>query len=210
MTIDHGIGPPAGTAFFGTRVESTPGPSPRRGEPAARERAPGAGDRGRFGRLGRLFERRGREWAEAVRMHQDIRRLDRLTNRLDAVAADLEPVKQYPPYPIDEPRRAEAIRRFNGVAAHVAVLLGRERAGEVPVLSEASTTEEVQAALDGLARAREAVDRRRDELAQELRERAGVREPEVIAHSSDLGAQLAAVGTDGLAGGLDGEIREIG
>ncbi|MGE0552361.1 MAG: hypothetical protein AB7R55_02915 [Gemmatimonadales bacterium] len=109
-------------------------------------------------------------------------------------------MKLYPPYPLDEPRRAEAIRLFNGVAREVAKLVGHEvPTGLVPLGPEA-TTEEAELAVTDLGRVGEALAGRRAELARQYASGTGG-DAELLAQaaSGSIGRQLAAAGPTGLA-----------
>jgi hypothetical protein len=140
-----------------------PSPAPAKLHPSesASSKSVGAGDVGRFGDLGRLYEARGREWAEAVRIRQLDRRLSKIDERIGALLEELNQVKLYPPYPADEPRRAAAIRQFNGVAAEVARLAPERQLSKLP---DNASTEVATAALERLQQTRLAVEQRRQEL----------------------------------------------
>jgi hypothetical protein len=125
-----------------------------------------AGDVGRFGDLGRLWESRGRAWAEAVRIHQLDRRLGRFAEQVSETQHQLEQVKLYPPYPIDEPRRARAIRQFNGLVAEARRLI---HADVSPAeLGDRATTGEAEAAVVALGRVGGRVAGERASLADKL------------------------------------------
>jgi hypothetical protein len=103
---------------------------------------------------------------------------------------ELDQVKLYPPYPIDEPRRAAAIRQFNGVAAEVARLVPAE---QLRALTEHASVAEASTALDGLEQARDAIARRRITLELRITD-AGSNPDEAAARSQALRAELQQTG----------------
>jgi hypothetical protein len=117
---------------------------------------------GRFGALGRLFESRGREWADALQLRQRDRKLGRFTEKLQTLRDRLEQVKLYPPYPLDESKRAAAIRQFNGVAEEAARLVARGTDGiDLGSLAPDAPTADVERAIDALAQLQAAIAERR-------------------------------------------------
>lgn len=147
ITDGHGINValPGVTGKSAVVPPSSPERSAGRGTVA---RSDDAGAVGRFGDLGRLWETRGEEWAAAVRIHQRDRQLGRLADRASETAQRLEQVKLYPPYPVNESRRTQAIREFNGLAAEARRLVA---AGAAPAeLGTQATTAEAEVAVAAL------------------------------------------------------------
>ena len=151
MAITEGIGPGYGaTGITGRREPVAPSVPSQRPESGRSEPSAGQGV-GRHSDLGRLYADRGRVWAEAVQVRQQDRKLARVAEKASAVQAKLDQVKLYPPYPIDEPRRAEAIREFNGLAAEVRKMIATGAAPSVTVTSlppAASTAQAEQASVE--------------------------------------------------------------
>jgi len=170
--------------------------------------ASGAGAVGRFGDLGRLFESRGHQWAEAVKLRQQDGKLSKLARQIDSAATNLGPVKLYPPYPPDEPRRAQAIRQFNGVAAEVAKAVGPDIGAGLAPLSDQATTGEAERALDGLSQAGQAVAAARQGIAAAASSGTGP-ELAVAKVSAQVGQALAQTGGATLSRGFELRIQEV-
>jgi hypothetical protein len=103
-----------------------------------------------------------------VQARQLDRRLAKLERKMADLHQELDQVKLYPPYPADEPRRAAAIRQFNGVAAEVARLVPEEQLRQ---LGEHATIAEADQALDGLQHARGTIAQKRISLELEIAQR---------------------------------------
>src|SRR5688572_16958314 len=101
-SIADGIGPRFTPAEAHGWRDSAPSTPVRRGWVSQTPGGPSAGEIGRFGAFGSLYEARGREWAEAVQVRQLDRRLGKLSERVTALRDVLEQVKFYPPYPVNE------------------------------------------------------------------------------------------------------------
>ncbi|MFN0181417.1 MAG: hypothetical protein ACKVZ0_21620 [Gemmatimonadales bacterium] len=128
-------------------------PAPERAGRGQAKRSAGAGEVGRYGDLGRLWDQRGARWAEAVRVRQLDRKLSRTADRVNETRDDLQQVKLYPPYPIDESRRAAAIRQFNGIAEEIRRLEAvQEAVPGLPTLSATASTAEAEGAVAALGR----------------------------------------------------------
>lgn len=151
-TITDGTSSNAATASSGTRTFVLPSSSPVRdaGRSRAAAEPPAGVGVGRRPDLGRLLEARGHFWAEAVTVRQRQERLSDVAVKVRAIKTDLEQFKLYPPYPVDEPRRAQTIRQFNGLAAEAARLVGRDGAPQQIGLD--APTAEAQQAIDSLGR----------------------------------------------------------
>jgi hypothetical protein len=163
-TITAGIG--ARSTATGTVDRPASLPAPERVGRGQAKRSAGAGEVGRYGDLGRLWDRRGASWAEAVRVRQLDRKLSRTADRVNETRSDLQQVKLYPPYPIDEPRRAAAIRQFNGIAEEVRRLdAHREAVPVLRTLGETASTAEAEAAIAALGQFGVAIAGRRAALA---------------------------------------------
>ncbi len=141
------------TGGFGPRLalpdlaagRAMPIPSVRAGR---LEVPPSAGDPGRSEGVVRWYEARGQRFDEAVKIRQVDRTLGRLVDEVDEVKVRLEQVKLYPPYPIDESRRAQAIRDFNGLTAEVKrmhVIIDTAGASLTSLAPNASTDDAEQA-----------------------------------------------------------------
>jgi hypothetical protein len=111
-----------------------------------------------------LYQGSSQRWADAVKTRQTDQQLSQLSTKILDTHYELTQVKLYPPYPVDEPRRAAAIRQFNGVAAEVARLVPQQKLSPLP--NHASTAQATNA-LDALERARTAVDAKRTELVRQ-------------------------------------------
>ncbi len=201
--ITDGVGSsiaPAGT-FGRPTLAAPPRPIAGRGAGSFSD----AGAVGRFGDLGRLWEGRGRAWAEAVRIHQLDRRLGRFAERVTETQQRLEQVKLYPPYPINESRRAEAIRQFNGLAAEALRLIDADASpGALP---ERASTAEAEAALVALGTLGGRVARERAALATKLSAEAEVPQAELV--SGQIGHRFAASARGGLSGVSVDVLRQI-
>lgn len=163
--ISDGVGLRTSGPGFGGRVGSPAAPTgsgQRQSSPV-----PGAVEPARFGNLPKLFQAQAAGFAKAVRVRQNDRSLSRAAERAAEARVSLQLFKLYPPYPVDEPRRAQAIREFNGVAAEVK-RLGVVRPDESGLgqLADSASTADVEGALGGLARASGAIETSRATLAK--------------------------------------------
>jgi hypothetical protein len=154
-----------------------------------------------------LYLDSSQRWAAAVRTRQADQQLGQLSTRLLDTHYELTQVKLYPPYPVDEPRRAAAIRQFNGVAAEVARLVPQEKLNPLP--NHASTAE-ATTALDALVRARAAVDAKRTELVQQARGPAGLpSDSEAEQQAQDLRAGFQNTEDSGIARAASPLLRQL-
>ncbi len=164
MATTEGVGPrfvPVGPAP--TR-SSAPSARSERGQSALAEPIPKPQH---LGDLPALFETRRRALAQAVETRQLDRTLGGLSATTSQVKARLEEVKLYPPYPVNESRRAEAIREFNGLAAEarrLAVAFGAPRQS-LDALAPNASTAEAEQAISGLTVVGQNVAARRAKLA---------------------------------------------
>ena len=149
-----GFGRQVGPAVSTRSGQRLPGPATGAVEPA------------RFGRLPKLFQAQAVGAAEAVQVRQTDRKLSRAADRVAEALVSLQQFKLYPPYPIDEPRRAQAIRQFNGVAAEVK-RLGVVRPDEPGLgqLADSSSPTDADTALRALGRVAGAIAASRAALA---------------------------------------------
>ncbi len=207
ITDGLGIAPPQtaprerlGVALFGATPRGRSGGNPG---PVS-----GAGAVGRFGDLGRLFESRGHQWAEAVKLRQQDGKLSQLARQIDSVTTNLVPVKLYPPYPPDESRRAQAIRDFNGVAAEVAKVVGPEIGAGLAPLPNQATTGEAERAITGLSQAGQAVAAARQDIAAAASS-GTVPESALAKLSAQVGGALARTGGATLSRGFELRIQEV-
>jgi hypothetical protein len=98
-------------------------------------------------------------------------------------------VKLYPPYPLDEPKGAAAIRQFNGVADEAARLVARGTDGiDLRSLEPAAPTADVERAIESLV-----------QLQAAIAEQRSARKP---AQGSDGGEHVAALLSDSARGQL--------
>ena len=151
--ITDGFGPnivPAGSVA--RRAWSLPSPPERAGRTQSSEQAGGPGEASRLGNPAR--------WAEAAATRQLDRTLGRLSDKTHEIGTKLEQVKMYPPYPIDEPRRAAAIREFNGLAAEV-----QRMNVIITALDPHASTAEAEQAVTSLTQVGEGLQGRRAGLA---------------------------------------------
>lgn len=88
---------------------------------------------------------RSGSWTDAARVRHLDQKLGRVARDAETLRFNLEQVKLYPPYPINESRRAETIRQFNGLATEVARLEGLTLQALAP---NASTERAEQAVAD--------------------------------------------------------------
>lgn len=202
MAQVDGIGGGLAVAVGGTRAFALPSPPPR---VQGREPTSLGGPAERPTSFGRLFESSGRLSGEAVGVRQLYRKLGRVAERIAAARTELEQMKLYPPYPVDEPRRAEAIRQFNGLAAEAARLVDREVS--VSRLGPNASTAEAEAGVAALGALGARVESARQSLRTKVEpaEESGVDETvlRISAALSDVGAgRLSAAGGD--------KLRQIG
>lgn len=207
--ITDGFGPGFVTAASAARraLPSPPVPTGRTDRQAWAQPA-GRGESNR-GDLVRLYEARGRAWTEAAKARQLDQALGRLSEHAGEVKVRLEQVKLYPPYPIDEFRRAETIREFNGLAAEVRRMNVVIDGGGVSLRSLApnASTDEAERAVGALTQAGAGIEARRAGLA------AAVAAPGAggaESRSLDIGSRLG----DGTVGGISRQagdlLRQVG
>ncbi|MGE3618244.1 MAG: hypothetical protein AB7L66_20405 [Gemmatimonadales bacterium] len=175
-----------------------------RGQPA---RTSGAGEIGNQV-LGRLYAARETALAEAGRIRQLDRKLSQVSKQLGENRTKLEQFKLYPPYPPDEPRRAEAIREFNGIAAEVKRLVAE---GAVPQnlglspLAERASTADAETAVAALGTAQTSVEQQRASLAASV---ATGGEPAVATESAAAAQELGQSGP-GLSRAVSDLLRQL-
>lgn len=207
--IIDGIGPNFAPTYVGRQGAALPSPSSSsragRGKPA---QAAGAGEPGRFGELGRLYEARGHGWAEAVRVRQLDGKLGKLADRAGDVKVKLEQVKLYPPFPIDEPRRAAAIREFNGLAEEIKKM---ETVASGPGLNLATlapnaSTAAAEQAVSALGQAKQGLEARRAALAEQAASGTG---GEALANSREVGAALGGTEAGGISRSVSDLLRQL-
>jgi hypothetical protein len=156
-----------------------------------------------------LYEARGQRFDEAVVIRQVDRTLGRLSGEADGVKTRLEQVKLYPPYPIDESRRARAIRDFNGLTAEVRrmnVII--DTAGASPTsLGPNASTEEAELAVSALAQVGIGIQAKRASLATET----APPPPATAARQSlEVAAQLGDSDIGGISRDTGDVLRRIG
>lgn len=207
--IIDGIGPSFAPAYVARQSAPLPSPTANgrtgRGQPA---QAAGAGETERFGDLGRLYEARGHGWAEAVRVRQLDGKLGKLADRAGDVKVELEQVKLYPPFPIDEPRRAAAIREFNGLAEEIKKM---ETNGEAPgvkltTLAPNASTAAAESAANALLQVQHRLESRRAALAERVASGSG---GDAEASSRNVGTALGGGGGTGITGVATDLLRQI-
>jgi hypothetical protein len=169
-------------------------PAPERAGRGQAKRSAGAGEVKPYGELVRMWERRGASWADAVQVRQIDGKLSRVAEQVSQTRYDLQQVKLYPPYPIDEPRRAQAIRQFNGIAEEVRRLDVARNHG-MTALGEGASTAEAEAAIAALGRVGSAIAGRRAALAEQAPSRGEVDQAEAssLEVSRSLGDQDLAL-----------------
>ena len=208
-SITDGIGPSFGPAVLAGRQAASVSPLSA-GPTGRRQPAPSVGEDGigRFGDLGRLYEARKHVWTEAVRVRNLDQKLSRVADRAGEVRVKLEQVKLYPPYPVDEPRRAEAIREFNGIAEEVK---RRATTGEAPkigltALKPHASTAEAEHAAESLGQVREQFQAERATLARNAASGAGA---EAESGSHGVGVALGEAHGAGLSVRASDLLRQI-
>jgi hypothetical protein len=134
-----------------------------------------------------LWEARGRAWAEAIQAYQRDRRLARFAEGAADTERQLRQLKLYPPYPLDEPRRAAAIRQFNGLAAEARRLIGT--AADAAELDEQASTKAAEAAAATLRQLAERIAEERSRVAAAASADDHVEATERLSHQvgADLG-----------------------
>ncbi len=88
---------------------------------------------------------RSGSWTDAARVRHLDQKLGRVARDAESLRFNLEQVKLYPPYPVNESRRAETIRQFNGLAMEVARLEMTSGASLQALAPDASTAQAEQA-----------------------------------------------------------------
>lgn len=207
--ITDGLGPGLVPAASAARraFPSPPVPTGRADRQAPAQLA-GRGESNR-GDLVRLYEARGRAWTDAAKTRQLDRTLGQLSEHAGEVKVRLEQVKLYPPYPIDESRRAETIREFNGLAAEVRRMNVVIDGGGVSLTSLApnASTDEAERAVSGLTQAGTGIEAQRAGLAAAA---AAPGAGGAESWSLDIGSRLG----DGTGGGISRQagdlLRQIG
>jgi hypothetical protein len=207
--IADGIGSGYSPAPLATRRDLTPSAPARLDLGGVGTGTSGLGD-GAYapaGELGRLYQSSSHRWADAVKTRQTDQQLGQLSAKILDTHYELTQVKLYPPYPVDEPRRAAAIRQFNGVAAEVARLVPQQKLSPLP---EQASTAQASNALDALERARTAVDAKRTEL---VRQALGTeRQPsdhEAEQQAQDVRAELEHTEESGIARAQSTLLRQL-
>lgn len=140
-------------------------------------------------------ERAGRTESSATRQLDRTR--GRLAEKTNEIRTRLEPVKLYPPDPIDEPRRAAAVREFNGLAAEV-----KRMNVVISALDPNASTAEAEQAVTSLPQVGEGLQGRRAGLAAGAAvPGAGPAEGQSLAIGSALG--------DGDGGGISRQAGDV-
>jgi hypothetical protein len=165
---------------------------------------PRTGEVGQIGGLGRLLASRGASLAGARQVRHLEEELGRFADRVASSKSELEQVKLYPPYPIDEPRRAQAIREFNGIAAEVE-RMGPPAGGRSIQLGPTASTGEAEQAIEVLTAVAAKIEGRRAELAASV---AATGEESAAAEAVALGTALNDSGSARI-GRPDGNLQEI-
>ncbi len=161
------------------------------------------------GDLVRLYEARGRGWTDAVKTRQLDRTLGQLSEHAGEVKVRLEQVKLYPPYPIDESRRAETIREFNGLAAEVRRMNVVLDGGGVSLttLAKNASTDEAERAVSALTDAGASLEARRASLAAAAAAPGAGR---AESQSLDIGSRLGDGAGSGISRQAGDLLRQIG
>lgn len=194
--ITDGIGPSfSSTGVSGRRDAGRPSSPSNRTDRGRPETSSGPEGAGRFTGLGQLYQDRGHVYAEAIKVRQLDKKLSRVADQAKDVKVKLDQVKLYPPYPIDEPRRAEAIREFNGLAAEVKKMVasGETPQLELAPLSPTATTAEAEQAAAAAGEVSDRFGAQRAALAGAVdASGAGSAEADATAIASGLSAQAGS------------------
>lgn len=206
-SITDGIGSGFGSAGIGRREPAVPSTPDRRARFAPAERA-GTDDVGTRGALGRLFEARVAGLAGAKQIRQLDRRLEQTQAQLSESRVQLQQFKLYPPYPIDEPKRAQAIREFNGLAEEIERLTGHGPPKDLvlPRLAETAGPGDADVALGSIEYARIRVDAERATLVASVS--SGDDAP-AAAQSAEIAGGLADASPTGLSRSAAALLRQI-
>ncbi len=203
--IAGGVGPRFAPAEVAAG-RATPFPS----VPGGRREVPAnTGDIASTEGLVRFYEAQGQRFDEAVTIRQVDRTLGRLFGETDDVKVRLEQVKLYPPYPIDESRRARAIRDFNGLTAEVRRMhVTIDPAGaSLTSLSPNASTEEAERAVSALAQVGIGIQAKRAVLAAET---APPPAGSATRQSLEVAAQLGESDIGGISRNSGDVLRRIG
>jgi hypothetical protein len=130
--------------------------------------------------------------------------LGRLAEQVSEVRTRLDWVKLYPPYPPDEPRRAAAIRQFNGIVAEV-----RRMVDQAEPLSPTASTEQAERAVAVLSRCETLLRDRRERVQAAIAAGSGPSDGEIEAQIAAVRRGLAPIGQVGMAAGSTGLLREL-
>ena len=133
---------------------------------------------------------RSGSWTEAARVRHLDQKLGRVEGDAETLRFNLEQVKLYPPYPVNESRRAEAIRQFNGVASEVARLEALQSSGVLQPLAPNASTEQAEQAVAELGALVSTIGAARAALAADA---ASPADPIAVATSRAAGGELAQI-----------------
>jgi hypothetical protein len=209
-TIGEGISPTRAPAEIPARREVAQTGLPHRVE--ADEDRPDSqtvGAEAQHPAFRQLHEQRGRAIAEAVLVRQADQQLGAVAEKVTRATEHVRQVKIYPPYPVDEPRRAAVIRQFNGVAAEIERALTGQLSPGVAQLQLDAGVKETDQALASLDQAARHITASRSELAGGTIS-PGIGDGEAEATSIDIKTGFALQEKVSITGGDADVLRNIG
>lgn len=148
---------------------------------------------------------RSGSWTDAARVRHLDQKLGRVARDAESLRFNLEQIKLYPPYPVNESRRAETIRQFNGLATEVARLEGLISGASLQSLSADASTAQAEQAVADLGALVGALDASRVGLAASF---ASPADAAAASISRAAGAELAELDT-GLTASDAGFLRRF-